>query len=390
METAGSELFLDEYSSLCKKIRVLHVAEPAGGVDIYLKTLFRYSDPSKVENILVCSQNYDTRDYRDVTDAVEQIHMEHEVSALDDGRSVRMIRELIERYSPDIVYAHSSKAGALLRMADIGIRNRVLYNPHGWSFNMRIDQKSRRKYAMIERAQSPFTDRIICISDSEKRSALRHRICNEKKLSVIYNGVDLNALRNVHPESREHLGIPNNAFVVGMCGRISEQKDPTDFVKAAKVIKLKIPEAFFIIVGDGPERKLIESQIKRYELSDSFLITGWVKDAWPYMSLFDVGMLLSKWEGFGLVIPEMMYLRIPVIATAIDGIRDIITGGTDGILVNPSDPAFAAAKAVVSIHDDTSFSEHLRINAHRTAALRFDGKRMAEETEVLYEEVMWG
>lgn len=108
------------------------------------------------------------------------------------------------------------------------------------------------------------------------------------------------------------------------------------------------------------------------------------------MSLFDVGMLLSKWEGFGLVIPEMMYLRIPVIATAIDGIRDIITGGTDGILVNPSDPAFAAAKAVVSIHDDPSLSEHLRINAHRTAALRFDGKRMAEETEELYEEVMWG
>ena len=61
METAGSELFLDEYSSLCKKIRVLHVAEPAGGVDTYLKTLFRYLDSSKVENILVCSQNYDTR-----------------------------------------------------------------------------------------------------------------------------------------------------------------------------------------------------------------------------------------------------------------------------------------------------------------------------------------
>lgn len=387
METAESELFLDAYA---KKIRVLHVAEPAGGVDTYLKTLFKYSDSSKVENILVSPQNYDTHDYRNVADSVEKIHMEHDLSAADDSRAILGIRRLIEKYSPDIVYAHSSKAGGLLRIADIGIRNKVLYNPHGWLFNMRIDQKSRRKYAMIERAQSPFTDRIICISDSEKRSALRHKICNEKKLSVIYNGVDLNALRNVHPESREKLGIPADAFVVGMCGRISEQKDPADFVKAAKIIKLRIPEAFFIIVGDGPERKPIESQIKRYDLSESFLITGWVKDAWPYMSLFDVGMLLSKWEGFGLVIPEMMYLRIPVIATAVDGIRDIITDGIDGILVNPSDPDFAAAKAAFSIYEDSSLAQRLRINAHRTAARRFDGKRMAEETEKLYEEVLWG
>ena len=185
METAGGELLIEEYGPLCKKIRVLHVAEKVGEVDTYLKMLFRYSDSSRVENILVCSEAYDTRDYYGVADSVEQIHMEHDISMSENGRTVRKLREIIERYSPDIVYAHSYRSGILLRIADLGIRNRVAYNPHGWLFNRRIDSGKRRKMTAAEKILILFTDLVICGSEAEKNYAIKHTIVPEKKIRVI-------------------------------------------------------------------------------------------------------------------------------------------------------------------------------------------------------------
>ncbi|MDD6550190.1 MAG: glycosyltransferase [Lachnospiraceae bacterium] len=185
METADSELFLDEYGPLCKKIRVLHVAETAGAVDTYLKILLRYSSSDRIENILVCSKDYDIRDYRGLTDSVERIHMERTDSVLEEGRSIRKLREIIGRYSPDIVYAHSYRAGMLLRIADIGIRNRVLYNPHGWSYNRLSDPDRRNRRLTAEKMLALFTDMVICGSVSEKMSAIKLGIVPEKKLIVI-------------------------------------------------------------------------------------------------------------------------------------------------------------------------------------------------------------
>lgn len=88
---------------------------------------------------------------------------------------------------PDIVYAHSSKAGAIARVADIGLKNHCLYNPHGWAFNMRCSAKKKAMYTAIEKIAAPFCDKIICISDAEKQSALDKKICREDKLQVIFN-----------------------------------------------------------------------------------------------------------------------------------------------------------------------------------------------------------
>lgn len=110
-----------------------------------------------------------------------------------DLKAIKAVRKLIRKYNPDIVYAHSSKAGAIARVADIGLKNHCVYNPHGWAFNMRCSARKKAMYTAIERVAAPFCDKIICISDAEKRSALDRRICREDKLQVIFNGVDIEA-----------------------------------------------------------------------------------------------------------------------------------------------------------------------------------------------------
>src|SRR5699024_7472284 len=184
------------------RIKVLHVAEAAGGVERYLETLFKYNDNSKVENILVCSQNYDYKRLKKLTHKITILQMEHEVSPIKDITVERKLRDIIKKEKPDIVYAHSTKAGAFARIANLGINNKLIYNPHGWAFNMQQSSRKRQMYKWFENISSNFCDKIICISNSEKKSALREGICKASKLEVISNGIDIEKLKRVEKSAR--------------------------------------------------------------------------------------------------------------------------------------------------------------------------------------------
>ena len=366
-----------------KKIRVLHVAEAAGGVERYLQTLFKYNDKEQVENILICSQNYDEAKMKKIADKVILIRMKHEINAYADFKAIRAIHHYIKQIKPDIIYAHSSKAGALARIADLGIKNKVIYNPHGWAFNMQQSTKKKEMYKWVEKILAHFCDKIVCISDAEKESALREKICKPSKLQVIYNGVDLEEIKNTVPKTRKELHIPEDAFVVGMVGRLSKQKAPDVFVKAASLIKKKIPNAYFLMVGDGELRDQVEEMIHKFELDSSFFITGWVDNPISYMKVMDVGCLLSRWEGFGLVLPEYMACGVPIVAANVDAIPDIIENGKNGILikVNSSKEVF---KAVSELYDVPDLKKWLVNNAEQIVKEKYDATRLIQESIQMY------
>lgn len=369
-----------------KRIRVLHVAEAAGGVERYLQTLFKYSDKEQVENILVCSQNYDYKKMKSLADRVIVLKMAHQINPSSDIKVEKALRRIIKQLKPDIVYAHSSKAGALARIADLGLKNKVIYNPHGWAFNMQQSAKKKEMYKWVEKISAYFCDKIVCISDAEKESALREKICKPSKLQVIYNGIDLEAIKNTIPKTKAELNIPEDAFVVGMVGRLSKQKAPDVFVKAAKLIKDKIPNAYFLMVGDGELRGQVENLIHQYDLGSSFLITGWVDNPTAYMKIMDVGMLLSRWEGFGLVLPEYMACGVPIVATNVDAIPNIIKDGVNGMLVN-KDSFVGVQKVCTGLKNDTELKDRIIASAKSMVRNKFGAKRVAKESIGLYKDL---
>lgn len=369
-----------------KRIRVLHVAEAAGGVERYLQTLFKYSDKEQVENILVCSQNYDYKKMKSLADRVIVLKMAHQINPSSDIKVEKALRRIIKQLKPDIVYAHSSKAGALARIADLGLKNKVIYNPHGWAFNMQQSAKKKEMYKWVEKISAHFCDKIVCISDAEKESALREKICKPSKLQVIYNGIDLEAIKNTIPKTKAELNIPEDAFVVGMVGRLSKQKAPDVFVKAAKLIKDKIPNAYFLMVGDGELRGQVENLIHQYDLGSSFLITGWVDNPTAYMKIMDVGMLLSRWEGFGLVLPEYMACGVPIVATNVDAIPNIIKDGVNGMLVN-KDSFVGVQKVCTGLKNDTELKDRIIASAKSMVRNKFGAKRVAKESIGLYKDL---
>ena len=367
------------------KIRIVHVAECAGGVDRYLRMLLTYMNRERFEQTLVCSDDYREEDYRGLTDRFIHVRMQNALSLTADGRAVTEVRKVIRELAPDIVYCHSSKAGGIGRLACVGLHVTVVYNPHGWAFNMQGSRAKRTAYLVIEKALAAVTDRFIVISNSEKISAIRHRVAPERKIKVIFNGVDIRQMKaeGSNGVSRASLGIPDDAYVTGMVGRISRQKAPDTFVDMAERVAALIPNAHFIIVGDGEQRGLIEREIAQRGLSGRVTITGWVDDATPYIRLFDQAVLLSRWEGFGLVLAEYMVERKPIVATEVDAIPDIVTDHYNGLLV-PADDAEKAAAAVMELYNNEDMRNEIIDKGEQRALAFFDVKRTALEHERLF------
>ena len=370
------------------KIRILHVAQAAGGVDCYIRMLLKYLDKEKFENILVCSHDFDGEDYKDLVESFEQIEMTRAIGS-NDLRAIGKVRKLIKKYTPDIVYAHSSKAGAIARVADIGMRNCCIYNPHGWAFNMRCSTRKKTMYTAIEKIAAPFCDKIICISDAEKQSALEKKICKVDKLQVIFNGADIEAYeKEVHGSvKRKDLNIPENAFVVGMVGRMSLQKAPDVFVKMARLVKDRLPNAHFIIVGNGEQEYEVRKYAEENGFNDSLHITGWVDNPMSYVELFDVACLLSRWEGFGLVLPEYMMAGKPIVASRVDAIPNIIRDGENGLLVSVDDPV-GTYKAVMQIYQKDELKDKLVAQGIEDVHNRFNARRVSAEHSELFNKEM--
>lgn len=357
-------------------MKVLHVAECVGGVDRYLSSLLKYST---CQNIMILSQLYDKRKYDKLADGVEIMHMTHKMGISAIKESIEL-RKKIKKNRPDVVCAHSSIAGAITRMACIGLKTKVIYNPHGWSFNM--EDKNRKLYIGLEKLMSFFCDAIVCISEAEMESAMREHICKQNKLHVIYNGIDIKEYKKEDVK----LPIPEDAFVVGMVGRICKQKAPDVFVKMAEDVQKKIPNSYFVIVGDvieGSENEKIEIEKQAQALGIKLLITGWVCNPMSYMSKFNVGCLLSRWEGFGLAIPEYMLVGVPIVATNVDAIPNLINDEENGLLVGKEDWK-TAAKKVVELAKDVNKRNRLIENGKRTVVTRFDVRRVSKEYEKLY------
>ena len=368
-------------------MKVLHVAQSHGGVAQYLYMILDNMN-NDIENILILSNDYmeDSDKLKKYSKQVFFVDMIREIDFKSDFKAIIEIRRIIKTVDPDIIYLHSSKAGAIGRISSLLLNKIVIYNPHGWAFNMNVSKLKKRIFIVIERVLALYTNKIIAISDSEKISALQNNICKEEKIEIIFNGIDVAAYKFLLDESklqREDLNIPVDAFVVGMVGRISKQKSPDVFIKVANEIKKIVKEAFFIIVGDGEDRKEIESLIEYYGLCDSVIITGWVDNPAEYINLFNVAMLLSRWEGFGLVLIEYMIAKKPIVASNVDAIPNIINNNVDGVLIDINDIK-DVRDSVLKFKNNIQFSQDIVNNAYFKANKEFDITRVVMQHEKLF------
>jgi glycosyltransferase involved in cell wall biosynthesis len=361
--------------------KILHIElAKGGGVEVYVRMLLNHTS-QQYQSALICPQIFNKNALTNFNGTIYEIDSKREISLFADLATVLKIRRIIKKENPDILYCHSSKAGALGRVAALGKKCKIIYNAHGWSFGMNTSKLKKSIYIFTERLLAKMTDKIITISEFEKALALKNKVGNANKLQAILNGIDLTQSKKPTTLTRQELNIPPDALVVGCVARISAQKDPLLFAKAARLVKQAIPNTFFLWVGDGELKEEFAQTLKDCNVDGSTIITGWVDNTHEYIELFDIAVLFSQWEGFGLVLAEYMAHCKPIVAHKTDAIPEIITHQRNGILIEDITPQ-KAANAIIDIYNLEN-KEEIRAN-NLTDAEQFDVARVARQTEDIY------
>ncbi len=325
--------------------KVLHIAlTHGGGVEVYTRMLVEHTYKN-YDTVLICASEYNKKLLPENACKIYDVDVPRKISVSKDLKAVLKIRKIIKKENPNVLYCHSSKAGAIGRIAVMGLSCKVIYNPHGWSFDMAISSKKKMFYCFLEKILAMTTDKIVTISEHEKRIALKNKICSKNKIEVIYNGIDLDKCKSIKAE-RARFGYKEEDFIIGCAARLSEQKDPLLFADVAGYIAKKHPDTCFIWVGDGELREDFITALKKNNILDKTIITGWVNNPYEYISIFDVAVLFSKWEGFGLCLAEYIALGKPVVSINVGAVSEIIQDGINGKLADCRNPELIADEII--------------------------------------------
>lgn len=368
-----------------KKIKVLHITQATiGGTLEYIKLFFNNTDKSKFQVELACpSYGPMKKQVEELGIKVHDVYMKRQISLISDLRACLQLIKLVKKIKPDII--HSSKAGVLGRIAAYVTGVPCIYNAHGWSFSMNISNKKKKFYATIERICAKLTKKIINISDYEQQLAIQYNIAPKSKMITIYNGIDVDKYNGKFDKNTilSELNIPKDAFIVGMVGRLAKQKSPETFLKIAERISMLVKNSFFILVGDGELRKDVEKSIVEKGLTNKVKITGWTNEVAEYISVFDIGILTSKWEGFGLVLAEYMASGKPIVASNVGGIPTVIENNRNGILVDSND-IDGFVDGILKIKNNKELRDSFITNSYKDVREKFDIRRVVREHEELY------
>jgi glycosyltransferase involved in cell wall biosynthesis len=298
--------------------------------------------------------------------------------------SVRLAA-LIRRERHDIVHAHGySAAGAAALARRLTPRARLVCTLHNFltatSARAITGWRARWLLHLIARR----ADRIITVSDSLHEQFAGIADAAHGKLVTIANGIDLRGFGESDPASARHeLRLPEAGPVVGMVGRLAAQKGPLDFVRAAAVAHARFPDAYFVLIGDGPLRGEVEKLAGDLGISNSLMLAGHRPDAPMLTEVFDVAVIASVSEGSSLTAMEAMAWGKPVAGTAVGGVREVVVDGETGILVPPGE-AQALGEAVASLLADPERARALGEAGRRRVEREFSLARMIERTEEVY------
>jgi glycosyltransferase involved in cell wall biosynthesis len=268
-------------------------------------------------------------------------HLRRDVAPIWDSIALCEIIALIRRERPALFHTHTTKAGILGRVAGGITRARTIHTPHGHLFYGYFGTWKERLYVFLERLAARFCERIITISEDERGEYLDRGIGNEKKVVTIYNGIDIHRFPGDGKKVRTELRIAQEIPLVGFVGRLDQVKGPHLFVEAAKRIGNILPQAHFIMTGDGPMK---EELAKMAQGSLRLHFVGHRDDIGDVIAALDLLIIPSLNDGFNLAAVEAMASSIPVVATAVGGLPEVVGGG--GILVKPEDTTGLAQEAI--------------------------------------------
>lgn len=323
---------------LNNKVKIAHVQLLpllTGVQNVTLSELFNLSD--KFEKHVICqSEGPLTKvchergyKYHTIPSLIRNI------SPLQDLKSFYHLYKCFKENKFDIVHTHSSKTGVLGRLAaKLAKVPVIVHTVHGFPFDSTKNKILRGIYALLELAGALVSDKIICLHEDDKNICIKKLGIPDNKIEVLRNGVDLCRFFPADSSSKnsikQELGISENQLVVGMIGRLWEQKNPHALISSAIDLLQNRDDVVFLFIGEGELESELKLRARSYDKHIRFL--GWRNDTERILRVFDIFCLPSKWEGMPLAIIEAMASGLPCVVSDIPGNKHLIEHGKNGSL----------------------------------------------------------
>lgn len=316
--------------------------------------------------------------------------LRRETDFLADARAIRTLTRLMRTSRPDLVHTHTTTAGGLGRIAARRAKVPVtVHTFHGHVLSGYLSGPQTRALTAAERALAKRTDALVSVSTRVRDELLALRIGRPQQWRVVPLGLELGELLGGPAErspSRAALGLPPEAPLVGIVGRLAAIKDHGTFLAMAAKLAAARTDVSFVVAGDGSLRGSLEAEAKSL-LGNRIRFLGWATDLPVLYGALDVVVLTSRNEGTPVALIEAGAAGRPVVATDVGGVAEVVRDGASGFVVPPGDAAALAAR-VGTLLDDPEAARAMGLAGREWVRARFSSERLVDDLTALYSELV--
>ena len=383
-----------------KKILLLVTQTKWGGAQKYVLELARYL--KKFNEVHVAFGETANLD-----NSFLQICQELKVKTIPLGKLIRSINigqdlaavlallKLLGQENYDLVHLNSSKVGAIGSLAGLlyalnpmNTRLRLVYTAHGFVWHEPGPKIQKKLYKISETFSTALQSLVIAVSDFDRQSAVDAKLVSPEKIITIHNGLNPGYYSFLDKnEARTKLGLSSGKKYFGTIASFYASKGYPYLIEAVKILRDNnsslLKNHQWILIGEGPELNDINKLINQYDLSDCIKIIPPQNDDWKYLPAFDYFVLPSVKEGLPYTILEAGLARVPVIASKVGGLPEIITDQKNGLLVSPANP-LSLAQAMRHLAKDNSLGSSLAENNYQNIIENFNLDDTLRKTEEAY------
>jgi glycosyltransferase involved in cell wall biosynthesis len=362
-----------------------------GGIFTHLLSLARHLDPERFSlRVILLRRGLEEQ----LAEAKIPTHFVVKRRRGDATLVVRLVQHL-RHTRPDIVHTHSVTSNLYGRVAArLGRVPAVVTTVHGFVAdilrqNPGVPRLAAGPLALLDLRLSCLSDRLVTVSNSIASDLVRRGVRRERVVAIA-NGVEMSRFRvgpGVRLAIRRSLGISSAEPLVGTVGSLVPLRNHALLLTAACRVLVQVPEARFLIVGEGSERRRLEAMARELGIAERIAFAGERRDIPELLSALDVFALSCDTEGFGLAALEAMAAGVPIVATRVGALPELIEEGESGLLV-PAGDAPGLADALLRVLRDAALARRLGQAARARAEADYSAARNAELVSDLYLQVL--